>query len=121
MIDTEEGPTGHGKRRHKRGEQVERFKEQLLTWGSKGEVNLVSYRENVLQPLLYLFIDTLQQESGQPLIYPVEDNAPSHATAQAVDADILHENVIITFDWPPKPPDINKSEPIRNYEKDDIS
>lgn len=120
-IKIQEGRTGQHKRQHKKPEHIDEFKYRDLTWQSKGGINWISYQEKILQTLLYPFIDHLQHESGEPVTYLVEDNAPAHTTAQNVDAETHQERGIITFNWPSKSPGLNKIEPIWDYEKDEIA
>lgn len=56
------------------------FKEDQFIYHQTGEIgiNWVSYREKVLRPLLYPWIDYIQAFTGTPLTYLMEDNAPSH-------------------------------------------
>lgn len=58
----------------------------VLGMSNYSGINWVSYRERVLRPKLYSFIDDLQRKTGMPLTYLVEANAPAHQTAQTVDA-----------------------------------
>lgn len=120
-INVRERRTGRNKRRHRRAENMEEFKVRELKWQSKGGINWASYQQKVLHPLLYPFINHIQTQSGEPLVYLVEDNAPAHKTAQSVDSEVRYQKGIITFNWPSKSPDLNKIEPIWNYEKDEIS
>jgi hypothetical protein len=72
-------------------------------------------------PDVYPFIDYLQKTTGEPLVYLVEDNAPSYSAAKRVDHEPHLQKGFITFDWPAKSPDLNKIEPVWDYEKDEIS
>lgn len=116
-----EGRVGRRKRR-KRGPHQE-FKEDQFIYNKtgKGGINWVSYREKVLRPLLYPWIDEIQALTGMPLTYLVEDNAPSHQTVQRVDREERISRGIITFNWPSKSPDMNQIEPIWSDQKDEIA
>ena len=81
----------------------------------------MSYRDRVLNPLLYPWIDQLQAQTGMPVTYLVEDNAPAHQTVQRVDRELRHIKGIITFQWPTRSPDLNQIEGLWSDCKDEIA
>jgi hypothetical protein len=122
----EQGRTGRHKLRHRKAEQV--FKRHPLPnpAKTKGGVNWTQYREQFLLPILYPWIrEVLQpkllEETGDDTVWLVEDNAPCHQTARAVDIVARAAMRIHTFDWPAHSPDLNEIERCWDYEKDDVS
>jgi len=109
-LNKEEGRSGRHKRRKRKAEQL--FKEKELEFTSKGGINWVSYRERVLRPKLYPWMESLRKTLGVPYLYLVEDNAPSHQTARRIDEDECLSHGILTLNWPSKSPDLNQIEPI---------
>lgn len=110
-----------GRRKKPQRAPNQEFKEEKFVYRSNGGVNWTSYRERVLEPLRYPWIDQLQACTGMPVTYLVKDNAPCHQTVQRVDKGVRIQKVIITFNWPSKSPDRNQIEPIWSDEKDEIA
>jgi hypothetical protein len=116
----DEGRTGRHKKHHRKPAQI--FHTPEIKVQTKGGINWVSYREQVLHPLLYPWIRNVLQpqllsETGDNTVWLVEDNAPAHQAAQKVDEDEREKLHIRTFNWPARSPDLNQIEQCWNYEK----
>lgn len=99
-IDRQNEPEGGvGKRRRRHRGPHQECKEDQFRYSSQGGggINWVSYREQVLKPLLYPWIDKIQALTGMPITYLVERNAPSQETVQRVDREERISRGIVTF------------------------
>ena len=95
-TNEEEGRTGRNKRKKRKAEQL--FKEKELVFTSKGGINWVSYRERVLRPKLYPWMEAQKEMMHVPHLYLVEDNVPCHQTARQIDNTEHQSRGIITLD-----------------------
>ena len=119
-LNLAEGRVGRSRRHYRTPEQVFRVKE--IKAQTKGGINWVAYREQVLQPILYPWITgylqpLLLSETGDSTVWLVEDNAPAHQAAQTIDFEDRLKMNIKTFNWPAHSPDLNKIEQAWDYEK----
>jgi hypothetical protein len=77
----------------------------------KGGIDWVRYRENVLKPMLYPWADEISRLSGRT-VYIIEDNASPHVKARrfSIKERARYSGRVLTVDWPPHSPDLNKIE-----------
>lgn len=108
----QENPLPSGYPRRKRRAEWE-FKEEIMERGdrSNGGIDWILYREKILRPLLYPFLQQLTQDTGHEM-WLVEDNAPAHKTCKRLEAEERKKYGIRTVIWPANSPDANKIEPL---------
>lgn len=99
------------------------YSKTLNRESSKGGIDWVRYREQILYPQLYPFLKKIQEENPGREVWLVEDNAPKHVRATTNDTRWEEEMApkgIYQCNWPSNSPDMNEIEPVWNDFKDSI-
>lgn len=119
-LDTVD-PLPSGRHRQKRRPEWE-FKEIIIDRNNRdaGGIDWILYREKILRPLLYPFLQQVERETGREM-WLVEDNAGSHSAAQKLREEERNHLGIRTVKWPANSPDINKIEPLWHEMKDSMA
>lgn len=86
---------------------------------TRGGIDWIRYKREILMPKLYPFAMQIQQETGKR-VWIVKDNAPSHKKAKDYTAKLRKDASINTVNWPANSPDLNKIEPIWCVLKDQL-
>ncbi|RPA91667.1 hypothetical protein L873DRAFT_1713094, partial [Choiromyces venosus 120613-1] len=89
------------------------FKENIQEHSdrSNGGIDWLLYREKILRPLFYLFIQQIERETGREM-WAADNNASSHMTAQVQGSEERQKLGIQADDWPAQSPDLNKIKPL---------
>lgn len=114
-------PLPSGRQRRQRRPEWHFKQERAERDKSKGGIDWLRYREQILKPILYPWAFEISQLT-QRQVYIIEDNAGVHAKAKRWSKDLRsqYNGWVKCVDWPALSPDLNRIERIWDSLKDDF-
>ena len=112
-------PLPSGRRRQLRRPEWEFKHTEKKRESQRGGIDWYAYRESILWPKLYPYVERIQQETGKK-VWLVEDNASLHTkAADDMEEERIKRN-INKVRWPAKSPDLNMIESLWNILKNEL-